>query len=435
MVNISFLGGCREVGRSSILIESKSGIKCILDYGVRFKNDDRLPYNGNIDNLKAIALSHCHIDHSGGLPYLYKKNQAPLLTNSISLRISEILIKDMIKISNYPYPFGFRELERLRRNSIFLENGTKQKIDDNFYITFYDAGHIPGSVSILVEVDHKRIFYTGDINTLPTNLINPANISNIPKIDALIIESTYALREHPPRDVLERQFVDRILDINENRGKVLIPAFGVARSQEILLILYKYNLKKEIFIDGLARKVSTAYLNYPSFLRNSKTFKNALKRTQFVSKKNRKSIVNKSGGIIISPSGMLKGGAAIDYIHKILADPSSGIYLVGYQVEGTPGRTLIDEGLFKYRDKLRKSEFKNKEFSIEAKCDFDYFDFSSHADKNRLYKYTEDLEFQDNSKFIFCVHGEEKATTNMAKDLSNKDYNSVAPETGETYKI
>ncbi|MFX0058016.1 MAG: MBL fold metallo-hydrolase [Candidatus Hodarchaeota archaeon] len=435
MVNISFLGGCREVGRSAILIESKSGSKCILDYGVRFNNDNRLPYNGNIDNLKAIALSHCHIDHSGGLPYLYKKFEVPLFTNSITLRISEILLKDMIKISNYPYPFGFRELEKLRRNAIFLDNGIKQKIDENFYITFYDAGHIPGSVSILIEVDQKRIFYTGDINTLSTNLVNSANTSNIPEVDALIIESTYALKEHPPRDELERAFIDKIIDISEDGGKVLIPAFGVARSQEVLLILYKYNFKGEIFLDGLARKISSTYLNFPSFLRNSKTFKSALKRTNFVSKKNRKFIVNKPGGIVISPSGMLKGGAAIDYIQRILHDPYSGIYMVGYQVEGTPGRTLLDEGIFIYKENLKQNRLKNKNLSIKAECDFDYFDFSSHADKEHLYGYIKDIKFQDNSKFMFCIHGEEKATTNMAKDFSKMGYNSVAPETGETYKI
>lgn len=435
MVNISFLGGCREVGASAVLIESKDGSKCILDYGVRFSNEERLPYNGNIDNLKAIALSHCHIDHSGGLPYLYKKFEVPLFTNSITLRISEILLKDMIKISNYPYPFGFRELDILRRNARFLDYGIKQKIADNFYITFYDAGHIPGSVSILVEVDQKKIFYTGDINTINTNLVKPANSINLPEIDALIIESTYALREHPPRDELEKAFIDKVTTIGEDGGKILVPAFGVARSQEILLILYKYNFKGEIFLDGLARKISSAYLNFPTFLRNSKSFKSALKRAHFVSKKTRKKIVNKPGGIIISPSGMLKGGAAIDYIQRILPDPSSGIYMVGYQVEGSPGRTLLDEGIFMYREKLNNNRFIKGDISIKAECDFDYFDFSSHADKHHLYEYTKDLKFQHNSNFIFCIHGEEKATTNMAKELSQMKYNSVAPENGENYKI
>ena len=171
MVKVSFLGGCREVGRSAILIESKNGDKCILDYGIRFHGEDRLPLDFDKENLKAIALTHCHIDHSGALPFLYKETSVPLFTNPVSLSITEILINDMIRISKYPYPFGFRELNKILQNSYFLENLRRQKIGDKFYLTFMDAGHIPGSVSILVEVDGKRILYTGDINNQNTCLL------------------------------------------------------------------------------------------------------------------------------------------------------------------------------------------------------------------------------------------------------------------------
>lgn len=435
MVKISFLGSCREIGRSGILIESKSGAKCILDYGIGFNNGDRLPFEANFENLKAIALTHSHIDHSGALPFIYKTHKVPLYTNSISLVITEVLIKDMIRISNYPYPFGFRELDLLRQNAYFLKNGNRQRIDDKFFITFIDAGHIPGSVSILLEVDNKRIFYSGDINTQKTNLIKPANYMDVPQLDALIIESTYALRDHPPRKSLEEKFVERVTEITENGGKVLIPAFGVARSQEALLILEKYNYTGKIFIDGLARKISTIYLEYPEFLKDIKAFRKVLKRTQFISKKKDRMHVKKSDGVIISPSGMLKGGAAIDYIETILTDPISAIYLVGYQVEGSPGRGLLDNGIFEFKEsRKKKNVFEN--FQIEAKCDYDYFDFSSHADSLHLYEYIESLEFQNKSDdSVFCIHGDNKSTTTLASELVKKGYNSVAPEIGEVYKI
>ncbi|MFX1480622.1 MAG: MBL fold metallo-hydrolase, partial [Promethearchaeota archaeon] len=183
MVSISFLGACREVGRSAVLVESKNGAKCMLDYGIRFHGEERLPMTTNIENLKAIALTHSHIDHSGGLPFLYKSEKVPFFTNSISLALADILIKDMIKISRYPFPFGYRELDLLKQNSFFLSNGIRHKIDDDFFITFLDAGHIPGSVSILLEVDNKTILYSGDINTQITNLIHSANYTDIPEID------------------------------------------------------------------------------------------------------------------------------------------------------------------------------------------------------------------------------------------------------------
>jgi len=434
LTKISFLGACREVGRSAVLIESNNGAQCILDYGVRFTEEDRLPSNGDINNLKAIALSHCHIDHSGGLPLLFKNNDVPLFTNPLTLRISEILLEDMIRISNFPYPFGYRELQKTRQNAFFLKNKVRQKIDEDFYITFFNAGHIPGSVSILVEVDNKRILYTGDINNQETNLVSSANSHELPEIDVLITESTYSLREHPLRENLEKSFIDDTLNIIENGGNVLVPAFGVARSQEILLILEKYNFKSDIFIDGLARKILTEYSQFPDSFKDFSRYKSAVRKAQLVSREWRKKLKKRARGLIISPSGMLKGGAAIEYIPSFLSDPSSAVFLVGYQVEGTPGRKLIDERIFEFKED-KKRRYQSYDLLIKAKCEINYYDFSSHADKIHLNNYINNLTFRDESKFIFCVHGDEKSTTSFAHDLSKRDFNSVAPETGESYKI
>lgn len=434
MTLIKFLGGCREVGRSAVLIESNNGAQCILDYGVRFKTEDRLPSDGEINNLKAIALSHCHIDHSGAIPLLYKNKDVPLFTNPLTLRISEILLEDMIRISNFPYPFGYRELQKTRKNAFFLKNKVRQKIDENFFITFFNAGHIPGSVSVLIEVDDKRILYTGDINTQETNLISPAKPSELPEIDILIIESTYSPREHPLRVDLEKKFIDDIINVIENGGNVLVPAFGVARSQEILMTLNKYNFTSDIFVDGLARKILTEYSQFPDSIKDFTRYKSAVRKAKLVTREWRRKLKNGTQGLIISPSGMLKGGAAIEYIPTFLDDPSSAVFLVGYQVEGTPGRKLIDERIFEFKED-KKRKYQSYDLSIEAKCNIDYYDFSSHADKIHLNNYINDLTFRNEDKFIFCVHGDEKSTTSFARDLTKRDFNSVAPETGEIYKI
>ena len=138
-----------------------------------------------------------------------------------------------------------------------------------------------------------------------------------------------------------------------------------------------------------------------------------------------------SNSVIIAPSGMLKGGAAIELITSFLNDSASAIYLIGYQVEGSPGRGLLDDGILKFKDE-RKHHSQGK-LEIRAKCDYDYFEFSSHADSTQIYNYIENLSF--NQKSIFCVHGDPKATTTLSSKLSKEGYNSVAPEIGEVYEV
>ena len=333
MVVIKFLGGAREVGRSAILIKSNSGKSCLLDYGVRFTEEDRLPIDMDLDDLQAIALSHCHIDHSGALPYIYTKYKVPLLTNALTHQVSEILLRDLIKVSRRSYPFGYRELDILRDNTLFLENKIRHKIADKFFITFFNAGHIPGSVSILVEVDDKTIFYTGDINTQNTNLINGADPKEIPEIDCLIIESTYALKNHPQREELEKAFIENVVNVTEDEGNVLVPAFGVARSQEILLMLQKYNFQGKVYLDGLSKKLSATYFDHPDKLKDFQFYKKAFSNSKFVTFKNRKQIKNNSNFVMISPSGMLKGGAALHYIKDMLEAPLLGIIPEAEQVK------------------------------------------------------------------------------------------------------
>ncbi|MBY9006332.1 MAG: MBL fold metallo-hydrolase [Candidatus Lokiarchaeota archaeon] len=435
MVNIKYLGSCREVGRSAILIESKNGDQCMLDYGVRFNEEDRLPFESNLSKLKAVALTHCHIDHSGAIPFLYKKKKnLPLLTNSVTIDIIDKLINDMLRISKYAYPFGYHELNQMVNNAYFLNNGVRHKIAHNFYLTFYDAGHVPGSVSILVDVDGKKILYSGDMNSNNTNLVNSADSSQIPEIHAAIIESTYSLRKHPPRDELEKEFVEEVINITENGGNVLVPAFGVARSQEAVMILDKYQFKGNIYLDGMAKLITKIYLNHPNTLKNKNYFRNALKKAKFVEGFKKKKDYLKNNSVIVSPSGMLKGGSVLKYIKPILNDHQSAIFMVGYQVEGTPGRNLLENKVFEFKES-NKQRNTNYDLNIKAKCRIKHFDFSSHSDGKGLHSYVDNLKFVNNGKQVFCVHGDPQSTTTLAKELVNKKYNSVAPELGEVYSV
>ncbi|GAH81080.1 unnamed protein product [marine sediment metagenome] len=108
---------------------------------------------------------------------------------------------------------------------------------------------------------------------------------------------------------------------------------------------------------------------------------------------------------------------------------------MGYQVEGSPGRSLMDEGIFEFKESKRNRN-KSVDLRIKAMCDYNYFDFSSHSDNKHLHSYIEKLKFGRNSNNdIFCIHGDNKSTTSLASELVTKKYNSVAPETGEVYHI
>ena len=433
MVKIRFLGGSREVGASGILIQSEeTENSLLLDYGIRLQgNGNILPLSVDGIKISAVALTHCHIDHSGNLPSLYKNRQIPLFTNELTYRIIEVLIRDALKISKFKMKYSNQEINKMGISCYFLEYGARQRIENNFYITLKDAGHVPGSCSILVEVDGKKILYTGDINTQKTRLVNSIDVHDFPELDALIIESTYALRDHRPRDEIEKEFIENVNIIVEDKGRVLVPAFGVARSQEILSVLYHYGYRGNLFLDGMARKISEIYFDYAEFLRNPREFRRAINNATFIlnsrSKRDRK-IAKTTPGIIISPSGMLQGGPARNYARSIVLEQNSAIYSVGYQVENTPGRILLDDNLF--------FKSKNDPNGIDAVCDIKNFDFSSHAGSLDLLKFVDNLKFnEDSEKNIFCIHGSAESCTTFAKNLNKKDYSAISPEIGDVFTI
>lgn len=433
MVKIKFLGGCREIGASSVLIQSeKTKNSLLIDYGIRLRQKENfLPLNVEDGNLSAIALSHCHIDHSGGLPNLYESRQVPFFTNELTYRIISVLIRDMIRLSKYQIKFSNKELNKMGISTYFLNYGTRQRIDEGFFITLRDAGHVPGSCSVLVEVDGKKILYTGDINTQKTRLVKSIQPSEFPALDALIIESTYSLRDHKSREEIEKEFVENVNIIVDDKGRVLVPAFGVARSQEILNVLYYYGFRGNIYLDGMGRKISEIYYDHAEFLRDPREFQKAINNTTFIldsRKKRDRKIAKKTPGVIITTSGMLQGGPARNYARSIIREPNSAIYSVGYQVVNTPGRILLDEKIF--------VESENDSNGIKAVCEVLNFDFSSHAGGSDLRKFVNDLKFNENSgKEIFCLHGDAESCTTFAKDLNKMGYSAISPESGDIFTI
>ena len=393
MVQITFLGGCQEIGGSGVLIESNHK-KILLDYGIYLRKIKRFPLHIPPRELSAIFLTHAHLDHSGATPLLYITENIPLYATPITLELTEILLNDLIKISEYFLPFERAEVVRMFQCAIPTKYAEKISIGKDLNVKTIDAGHIPGSFSVLVEAERKKILYTSDINTLETQLLNGANI-DIQDLDVLIIESTYGLRDHIDRKELEKGFINAIHETVEDDGTALIPAFAISRSQEILCILRSHNLNYPVSFDGMGRVASRIMLKHPQYLRDYKLFKKAHNKAHWVKNRRERARIASEPGVIVAPAGMLNGGNAVYYAEQLLNNQDNAIFLVGYQVPGTPGRVLLD-----------KKELPIDGISHKVNASVEHFDFSSHCGRKQLMDIVKGIK---GSPSVVVVHGEEEA--------------------------
>jgi len=188
------------------------------------------------------------------------------------------------------------------------------------------------------------------------------------------MEGTYVNGTHPPREVLEKQLVEITLNVLEDGGCVLIPSFTVGRSQEVLSILVKYGVDTyPIIVDGLARIANEIIARYPHYLRDYKLYRRAMEVAIEVPSEYFRRNVGSEPCIVISPAGMLKGGAVIQYLKKLSRSKKNAIILPSFQAPGTPGFQILTRG---------KAFVENRELKIEAQIY--WIDLSAHAGKKEL---------------------------------------------------
>jgi putative mRNA 3-end processing factor len=447
MVKISFLGSVREIGKSAILVESEvTGDTILLDYGTKMSDPDNcFPEHVSGKKLRAIVLSHAHIDHSGALPLFYISGSVPLYCTELTYKITSILLKDMINISEVYLPFDKNEIEEMDEHVHFLEYRERKKITDNIYVTLYNSGHIPGAAITLVEMDGKNILYTSDINMVKTQLMEGCD-TDIPEIDCLITESTYGTSNHDPRTEVEDKIITAVKKVITESGKVLIPAFGVSRSQELLMVLLRDGpLPFPVYMDGMARKVARIYLEHPNMFRDYPALENAIETVHMIVQKKRQMERNQVlnyPGVIIAPSGMLKGGTSRIYSSQLIEDPKSAIYLVSYQADDAPGKVLMDER--KYIRKRRYGEpapevqeegLEEDEIKVDVDVQVDHYDFTSHSGMDDLVKFAQIMHYRSDVKKVFCVHGDEEVMLSFVETLKNNGFDAYAPEKKQIFEI
>lgn len=419
-MKITILGSGKEVGRSGFLVTSNN-TNVLLDYGVMLKREPSFPIHVRPKDISTVVLTHAHLDHSGHIPSLFLSgSNISVLGTNPTFELSDLLIEDMLKISGFYLPFEYADLNNMMSHSKTLQYKEKHLVND-MEITLYESGHIIGGSSILVEVEGKRIFYTGDINKRGSKLLRPADL-DLPEVDILIIESTYSQTEQAPREESEKNLVQFAYDVIERGGTLFIPAFSVERAQEIACVLKASNFKHRISMDGMALKANEIMLRNPSFLRDPDGFKKIITEVEWVKGWQRRKHLVKEPGVIISPAGMLVGGTAVFYLQEIAKNPNNGIALVSYQGKGTPGRLLLEKGLVSYNGKTKKS-------LAEVK----HYEFSGHSSRTELFEILSKIK---GNPRVLTVHGDDMSCTKFASEIKEKyGFDAIAPDNGQIVEV
>jgi len=449
-MKLTFYGAVRQVTGSNFLLEAKKQkilIDCGLHQGSNFcerHNWDPFPYNPK--EISAVLVTHPHIDHVGRLPKLYKEGfrgkiystfPAKDFANLLLLDSEHVLIQEAEKFKQ-PFLYGVREIEELMAQWEGVEYHMPITVG-NFKATFYNAGHILGSAFILVEAENKKIIFSGDLGNSPAPIIGkreepPADI------DYCLMESTYGNRFHEPQDKRRDVLEDIIEDTVKAGGTLMIPAFAMERTQELL---YELNELTEngriprvpIFIDSpLAIKLTDVYKNYYRYfdeeakrlIKSGDSIFNFPGLKMTLTTEESKAINDvPPPKVIVAGAGMSNAGRILHHERRYLSDPRSTILIVGYQAAGSLGRQILD-GAKTVRIFGEDVPVRCRIVTASA--------YSAHADQPQLLSWLAPM--RRNLKKLFLVHGEETESLLLSQKIRDElAIDAKIPELGETIEL
>jgi len=425
-MNLKFLGGAREVGRSGVLLETDQE-KIVFDYGIKIISqaegplqEPKIPLKPNLD-IDCVLLSHAHMDHSGFVPNLYHRGyNGPTYTTATTLDLARILLNDSIKLADirkHEKHFFKKDLTKMEKNEYRITYGQQFYVGKTS-VGIYDAGHIPGSISFHLDTGKKSVVYSGDMNTKDTELLRGLEPIR-EKTDVLIMESTYGEREHPDREMQEKLLVEKVRRTLDSNGIAMLPCFAVGRAQEVLLILEKYGLdKQKICLDGMAVDATKIILKYPELIKQPKRLKKIYNDVFKVYNNTQRKKVTEEPCIVVTTSGMVNGGPIAYYLEKLYGRKECSLILTGFQVPDSTGYTLMKTG-----------KYVTEENSFKVKCGIDFIDLSAHSGRSELFDYVKMIDPEK----VFVIHGD--SCERFARELKEQGYYAYAPQNGETCKV
>ncbi|OPX68881.1 MAG: Beta-Casp domain protein [Methanoregulaceae archaeon PtaB.Bin056] len=450
-VRVTMLGCCREVGRAAFLISTPES-RVLVDCGEKPGNSASTPYLyvpeiHPLSQLDAVVLTHAHLDHCALVPLLFKYGyDGPVYSTPPTRDLSAMLQLDYLDVvskEDRKIPYSSNEVKNYIRHSITLNYGSVTDIAPDIKLTFHNAGHILGSAITHFHIGDGlyNIAFTGDFNFSKSRLFNPAT-NNFPRLEALVMESTYGGGGdmQPSRAEAEEKLYETVKTVVQRGGKVIIPAFAVGRSQEVMLALEEAMRKEKIpqvkiYLDGMIREATAIHTTYPEYLNSdlrTQIFKeghNPFLAEYFVpvdSPDLRERVINGDPCVIITTSGMLNGGPVMEYLSNLAPDERNALVFVGYQADGTLGRR-IQKG-------WREVPIGRKD-TIVINLEIVTVDgFSGHSDRKQLMNYIGHI--QPRPEKIFTVHGDENNTIDLASSLYKRFHiETHSPMNLETYRL
>ena len=457
-MNLRFSGGANEVGASSTLIEIE-GVHLLIDVGIRMGpgQDSPLPDFPDFDKVgmpDAVLLTHAHTDHTGALPVLHNMLPADVKTycTPATKAITKVLLEDSARRMARAEQEEGKTPQYTLKDVAAILNGMETlgwlepiEVCPGVTATWIPAGHILGAAMIYIQGKHESILMTGDVSVTNQMTISGLDLPSWCKNpDVMVIESTYGNPQHRlPRKQEAKRLAADVEAVIAARGKVLIPAFAIGRSQEVILILKDAMERKEIpeclvYVDGMVRDVNAVYIQYANELQRPLRrkaeqgdplfYSDMIKKVE--SPDERERILAGEPCCIVASSGMLNGGISNYYASKLVANRKNLIAITGYQAEDTAGRALED--LSKQRDPENRAWFLDDE-RFDVKCQVERYRLSAHADSKELLALVEKAQ----PRTLFLVHGDAKARGKLFKSVCKAcpAVDAKLPENGQTYPV
>ena len=415
-MEVTFLGGAREVGKAAILVKGMKN-QVLFDYGAKTSKEPSFPLHVQPKDVHSLLLTHAHLDHSGGVPLFFLRDHVKLVTTGLTLELSTLLLEDFIKLSGFYLPFESTDLLAMSRNTERVGVNETREIANEFDVKFPSSGHIPGGTTILLENNGRKLLYTGDVNLRDSQLLAGAD-TDFGEVDAVITESTYAMVDHEPREKTENDFVLFANEVVERGGVFLVPAFSVGRAQEIACLLRSKNFKHRVAMDGMALKANEILYRHQEYLRDPALFRKSMENVEVVSDWAHRRRLVKTPSVIIAPAGMLMGGASVFYNQALSQEERNAIAIVAFQAPGTPGRTLLDRGLTMINGK-----------PVPVKAEVRRFDFSGHSGRTELFEMLSKIKGRPK---VYTIHGDGDSCDVFAREIENRfGFEARAPNIGE----